>query len=328
MRLQAASELLGGQMALYGDAETMLREADLDAVTITVPDYLHAPLTIAALRAGVGHVLVDKPLATTARECLAVARAARECGGRVIVGFNLREIPVMARVKELIENGEVGELMLMENREFYDLGRTYMARWNRFYELSGGLWVHKGSHDFDVFNWWNAKGTPIRVMASAGLNALRPDKLPFEVDPEIPVGPACSTCAYAQVCPDYSPPVAGNQLQNAATQAVDGYVGDLCVFLSEKDTHDNGIALVEYSNNVRASHAECFVCGFTDRLFTVTGDRGTLFASLARPQSIELRPRWGETRVIDVPLPPDPTSSHGGGRRAVGRAIYRVATRR
>ena len=311
-RLEAARELLGGTLALYTEPETMMREAKLDAVVITAPDFLHASLTIAALEAGVRHVLVDKPLATTATDCLAVAQAAQLGQGRVVVGFNLRENPVVSRVKELIEEGELGELMLIENREFYDLGRTYMARWNRFYELSGGLWVHKGSHDFDVFNWWNAGGTPLRVAASAGLNALRPDKLPFETRDDVPVGPTCSSCAYAEICPDYSAPVAGTSLQNAATQAVDGYFQDTCIFLSEKDTHDNGIALVEYDNNVRASHAECFVCGFTDRLFTITGDRGTLFASLANPATVEVRPRWGEAKIIDVPPPPDPKGGHGG----------------
>ncbi len=316
VRMESAAQMLQhdfgmARFAAYTDIEEMLRGEKLDAVIVTTPDYLHADHAVAALREGVRHVLVDKPLATTVEGCLRVTRAMQESGGQVMVGFNMRHLPLIARMKEIIANGDIGALMLIENREFYDGGRTYMARWNRHYALSGGLWVHKGSHDFDVFNWWNAGGDPLRVSASAGLNALRADKIPFAVEPDVPVGPNCSSCAYKDICPDYAPPMGGPNLFNSDASAVDGYVQDTCVYLSEKDTHDNGIALVEYSNNVRASHMECFVCNFTDRFYTVVGERGTLMAHLANPTQIELRPRWGDDKIIAVP-PADDADAHGG----------------
>ena len=309
-RMEGAQTLLDQEAVTYASPAAMLRAENLDGVIITSPDYLHTELVLQAIECGARHILVEKPLATTASDCLRIIEAARASDAQITVGFNLRFLPLLVRIKKLIEDGELGELMLMENREFYDNGRTYMARWNRFYELSGGLWIHKGSHDFDVFNWWNPQGNPTRVMASAGLNALRPDKLPFEIEAGKPVGPRCSTCAYAEVCPDRSPAAGGTKLQNAATQAVDGYFQDECIFLSEKDTHDNGISIVEYDNNVRASHSECFVCGFADRIYTVAGTLATIEARTSRPGEIIFHPRWGESRVIEVPLPED--GGHGG----------------
>ncbi|MDQ2799919.1 MAG: Gfo/Idh/MocA family oxidoreductase, partial [Armatimonadota bacterium] len=235
---------------------------------------------------------------------------AQETGGQVTLGFNLRHLPLIRKIKEIIESGRIGGLMLIENQEFYDGGRTYMARWNRKREWSGGLWIHKGSHDFDVFNWWNAGGNPIRVAAFAGVNALRPDKIPFPVDPNIPVGPNCRACAYQTVCPDYYAPDFGQDLFTPEAAQEDDYWKDLCVYLSDKDTHDNGIALVEYDNNVRASHSECFVCNFDDRRYTIVGDRGALTASVADPTQITLRPRWGEDEIIAVP--PAAEGMHGG----------------
>lgn len=310
LRSGAASLRLGHEFQSYSSAEAMLQSEQLDGVIVTTPDYLHADCVVAALQAGVPHVLVDKPLATTVEGCLRVTRTIQETAGHVAIGFNMRHLPFIAKVKELIDDGAVGELMLIENREFYDGGRTYMARWNRRYEFSGGLWVHKGTHDFDVFNWWNSKGNPIRVSASAGINALREDKIPFVVQDDVPVGPNCSSCAYGGICPDFALPVGGPQLFNTQTSEVDGYVQDLCVFLSDKDTHDNGIALVEYDNNVRASHMECFVCNFTDRSYTIVGDRGTLMGNLANPTQIELRPRWGQN--IFIPVEVAGKDEHGG----------------
>lgn len=310
IRVEAAARTQPPGVACYIEAEEMLRREKLDGVIVTSPDRCHADHAVAALDAGVSHVLVEKPLATTAADCLRVADAARRAGGHVAIGFNMRHLPVIRKVKEIIDDGLIGDLMLIENQEFYDGGRTYMARWNRNQEWSGGLWIHKGSHDFDVFNWWNAGGNPIRVAACAGLNALRPDKIPFPVDPDTPVGPNCRACAYADVCPDYAFPGNGNDLFTPEAAQADGYWKDLCVFLSDKDTHDNGIALVEYDNNVRATHSECFVCNFDDRRYTVVGDRGTLFASLSEPTRIEFRPRWGENQWIEVP--PAGDGMHGG----------------
>lgn len=293
----------------FESLETMIREGELDGVVITTPDFLHADHVIACLENGVKSVIVDKPLATTAQDCERVIDTMHRTGGKVAIGFNLRHTPLVERIKQIIDNGDLGELMMIENREFYDGGRTYMARWNRKYAWSGGLWIHKGSHDFDVFNWWNDKGTPTRVMASAGINALRADKLPFEVVPGKVVGPNCSSCAYYEECPDHND-MGQSEFFNAQTADADGYVKDLCIFLSDKDVHDNGIALVEYDNNVRASHMECFVCGFGDRRYTVVGDRATLTCDLSSITTINVQPRWGESYVVDVPPPPE--GGHGG----------------
>ncbi len=308
-RVQEAAAKLGDGIETYTSAEAMLEEGKLDGVVVTSPDYLHVDHVITALESGVRHVIVDKPLATTTEGCKRVIDAMHSTGGKVAIGFNLRHVPVVERIKEVIDNGDIGELMSMENREFYDLGRTYMARWNRKYAWSGGLWIHKGSHDFDIFNWWNTAGDPERVFASAGLNALRPDKLPFMPEPGTVVGPNCARCAYYDRCPDHSD-LGQSDLFNTQTAEADGYVKDLCIFLSDKDVHDNGIALVEYDNNVRASHLECFVCNFTDRMYTIIGDKGTLMASFENKTHIEFRPRWGENRLIDVP--PAPEGTHGG----------------
>lgn len=305
--VEAAHDL--GDAQTYTSIEGMLGEVELDGVVITTPDFMHADHVIMALESGVRHVIVDKPLATTTEGCKRVIDTMYATGGKVAIGFNLRHTPIIDRIKSMIDQGEIGDLMLMENREFYDGGRTYMARWNRKYAWSGGLWIHKGSHDFDVFNWWNAGGDPVRVFASGGLNALRPDKLPFEQVEGKVVGPNCANCDYYEQCPDHTD-IGKSELFNAQTADEDGYVKDLCIFTSDKDVHDNGIALVEYDNNVRMSHLECFVCGFDDRMYTLVGDRGTLMANLKNPTQIELRPRWGKTKLIEVELPQE--GGHGG----------------
>jgi len=110
------------------------------------------------------HVLIDKPLAISAKGCLRVVEAARRADCVLYMGFNLRHDVVVRRMKQLVAQGKIGEIFSMHAIEHYNGGRTYMARWNRLKKYSGGLWVHKGSHDFDIINWVMAPAHPVRVI--------------------------------------------------------------------------------------------------------------------------------------------------------------------
>jgi len=306
VRTRESAKQLPGEQACYTSLQAMLDDASLDIVVITSPDYLHAEHAKTALGAGV-HILIDKPLATTAKGCKEIIAAAERHDKVAMVGFNLRHAATLRRLKEMIDAGELGRVFMIENREFYHGGKTYMARWNRKYEWSGGLWVHKGSHDFDVFNWLLGFPAPRRVTAMAGVSVLTPDHLPFEKVDGKPVGPSCSACAYADICPDYLPFNDAPWGQDA--KEVDQYTKDLCIYLSDKDTHDNGVAIVEYDNGVRASHLECFVTGQSDRLYTVMGEKAQAEVSLTE-RTIRVRPRWSGD-IVTHTLPED-SGGHGG----------------
>jgi predicted dehydrogenase len=313
VRVQAGCQHLGGGAKGYTDLQAMLSSERPDAVVVTSPDAFHEEHAVAALQAG-AHVLVDKPMAITARGCRRILDTAKAAGRNVFVGFNYRQIPTMQRLKQIVDSGVLGRLFLIESREFYSNGRTFMSRWNRHYHLSGGLWVHKGIHDFDLFNWLLGFPRPLRVSATAGISALHPQGLPFPLKDGVPAGPDCSSCAYAEVCPDVFRPDGdelGRQLWGSDARGQDSYVKNTCIYLSDKSVHDNGIAIVEYEGGVRASLMECFVCGLDDRLTTLVGDRGVAEVSLHR-REIRIHPRWNKGEVVTYQLP-QVDGGHGGG---------------
>jgi predicted dehydrogenase len=309
VRMEAVAEKLGKKYNTYTDIEKMADKELLDAVIITSPDYCHVPNVKSALAKGL-NVLIDKPLATTTAGCKEIIKAAEKSGKTVMMGFNLRHDPTLKRLKQIVDDGILGNVFLIENREFYDGGKTYMARWNRKYELSGGLWVHKGSHDFDVFNWLLGFPKPFKVAATAGVNVFRNDKLPFKIEQGKEPGPTCSKCLYSDICPDCYSDAAKSPEWNDDAIKFDNYAKDLCMYLSDKDTHDNGIAMVEYENGARASHMECFVTSITsDRLYTVIGDKGQAEVSL-HDKTIKIRPRWSK-EIITYNIP-QTEGGHGG----------------
>ena len=308
VRMKAAGKKFAKTPNLYKTVEKMADNETLDAVIVTSPDYCHAENAVAALQKGL-NVLLDKPLATTVKGCKEILSAAKESGKTVMIGFNLRHDPTLKRLKSIIDDGILGKIFMIENREFYDGGKTYMSRWNRKYELSGGLWIHKGSHDFDVFNWLLNFPKPIKVSASAGVNVLNDQNLPFEVEEGKPAGPTCSKCYYKGICKDCFKEVGDSEEWGDEATEADGYSKDLCMYLSDKDTHDNGMAIVEYQGGIRASHMECFITSISDRRYTVVGDLGQAEVSL-HDKIISVYPRWSK-EVITYKIP-ETDGGHGG----------------
>ncbi len=308
LRMKCAAEKLNITPNFYSTITDMVKNESLDAVVITTPDFYHEECAIEALQNGV-NVLIDKPLATSVKGCRNIIAAAEKAGKTVMLGFNLRHNAVLKKVKKLISENTIGKVFLIENREFYDGGRTYMARWNRSYEFCGGLWIHKGSHDFDVFQWLLDFPKPVKVSSFAGINILNEDHIPFELTPGVPTGPTCHECPYKKICPDIYD--ISDELDRWGDEAakLDGYKKDLCIYTSDKSVHDNGIAMVEYDNGARASHMECFVTPISDRRYTIVGELGQIEASLT-DRIVTLRPRWSK-EIVTYQIPNE-EGGHGG----------------
>lgn len=97
-----------GAKNYYLDYKDMLAKADIDAVVVTVPHVLHAPITIGCLRAG-KHVLVEKPMATTYEDTLMMAKEAQKAG-RLLFPMPYNYTPEYQAVKKAITDGMLGEV--------------------------------------------------------------------------------------------------------------------------------------------------------------------------------------------------------------------------
>ena len=108
---RAAADRLGWA-AVETDWRALIARDDVQLIDISAPGDLHAPVAIAALRAG-KHVLCEKPLANTLAEAEAMAAAADAAapsGALAMVGFNYRRVPAVALARQLVAGGRVGTL--------------------------------------------------------------------------------------------------------------------------------------------------------------------------------------------------------------------------
>jgi predicted dehydrogenase len=93
----------------YGSYEALLDDEEIDAVYVPLPNHLHAEWTIKAAAAG-KHVLCEKPLALGVEEVDAIEAAAREHGVVVVEAFMYRHHPQTLKVKQLVDQGAIGDL--------------------------------------------------------------------------------------------------------------------------------------------------------------------------------------------------------------------------
>lgn len=125
----------------------------IDAAIVTVPDDVHADVAEFLLRAGIA-VYLEKPMATTVVDADRILRAAYESGTRLYVGHNMRHMSVVTLMRDIIEQGEIGEVKAVWCRHFVGNGGDYYFKdWHADRRHSNTLLLQKGAHDIDVIHW-------------------------------------------------------------------------------------------------------------------------------------------------------------------------------
>ncbi|WP_051251146.1 Gfo/Idh/MocA family protein [Paenibacillus harenae] len=93
----------------YTDFNKMLKEEELDAISLAVPNHMHMPLAIRAIETGV-HVLCEKPMARNTAEAREMLDAARTHNKKLMINFNQRFQPECQALKSVIDEGMLGEI--------------------------------------------------------------------------------------------------------------------------------------------------------------------------------------------------------------------------
>lgn len=247
-RAALVSELGGTYVPVYDDFDEMLRSVKPDTVIVTTKDCVHDFYVIKALEAGCD-VIVEKPMTTTFEKANAIKQAEKKSGKTVTVVFNLRYLPIFAKLKELLKSGVVGEILSVHYEWLLDIqhGADYFRRWHRIRENSGSLLVHKSTHHFDLVNWF-LEDDPVAVNAFGTRRFYGPTRENRSQ--------RCLTCQYKDTCEFYldinQPPMDKLYL---ACEDVDGYYRDRCIFSEEIDIEDTVSVNVIYKKGAVMSYS-------------------------------------------------------------------------
>jgi predicted dehydrogenase len=147
----------------------MLLETKPEVVIVCTPDATHHEYIITAMQHGCD-VITEKPMTTTETACRDILQTIHDTTKTLRVTFNYRYSPRNSKVKEVLQNGDIGEITQVHFEWLLDTlhGADYFRRWHRDKMNSGGLMVHKATHHFDLVNWW-LNATPELVFALGAL---------------------------------------------------------------------------------------------------------------------------------------------------------------
>ncbi|MGJ3239916.1 MAG: Gfo/Idh/MocA family protein [Anaerolineae bacterium] len=142
---------------VYDDWEKMLGERELDLVCIATPTIYHAPMAIKALKAG-ANVLCEKPMAMNQNESAEMLSTAEAFNKVHIIGHELRFNPNRKRIKELIENGTIGDIrhvnIINISSTWGDATSRPEGDWWSLAAMGGGRLGANGSHQIDLLRFW------------------------------------------------------------------------------------------------------------------------------------------------------------------------------
>jgi predicted dehydrogenase len=147
------------QAGLHGceasdDWKAAVTRDDVDTVLVCTPPYVHAEMSIEALRAG-KNVLCEKPLSRTLEEAEQMAAVARKTGLTLKCGFNHRHHPAIWEAKQIVDKGVIGRPLFARCR-YGICGRPgYEDEWRADPEqAAGGQFIEQGTHAMDLFRWF------------------------------------------------------------------------------------------------------------------------------------------------------------------------------
>jgi len=145
---------------LFDDYKELLKLADLDAVIISLPNFLHEESVTFAAERGL-HIFIEKPLARTLSECENIKRAVQRNGVKLAVGHNYRFFDHVQKLKAEVEKGTLGDIEIANFEHFvngpfaHPLEPVPIQDWWLDAQLSGGgALLDQGYHLVDLFRWF------------------------------------------------------------------------------------------------------------------------------------------------------------------------------
>ena len=230
-------------------------------------------------------------MAITIDGCDQILTTARACGQIIYVGHNMRHFAIVLKMKELIDQGAIGEVKTGWCRHFVSYGGdAYFKDWHADRSKTTGLLLQKGAHDIDVLHW--LCGGYTQRVAAMGARSLY-DRISDRHDP--------AERGNASFVADNWPPLSQKQLNPVL------------------DVEDISMVLMQLDNSVIASYQQCHYTPDAWRNYTIIGTEGRIenfgdgigtetCVKLWNKRQDTFRPEADETFTMELV-----SGGHGGG---------------
>lgn len=264
VRARLAQEDRDG-VVFYPTLDALVRKGRPDALAIGTRCNLHTPYAIKAAKYDLP-LYLEKPVATSMAQAVALEKAFRKTRCRVVVSFPLRVSPLCELARQHIAAGAVGRPIHIQAVNYVPYGNCYFEDAYRDYSITRGLFLQKATHDLDYMSYL-VDSPIVRVSAVASLGQVYGGNQR--------AGLTCSKCKLTESCQE-SP---RNRSRHGA-----GRRDHLCLFSRDIGTPQAGMnedcssALIEFANGAQGVYSQVFFArrDAAARGATVSGYDGTV----------------------------------------------------
>ncbi len=327
----------------FDNEQEFLAEKRADVLVLATQDRDHVRQCIRALELGYD-ILLEKPISPILDELNQLLKANEKYKRKVVVCHVLRYAPAFVKIKELLDNGEIGRLIHIENIEQVDY-------WHQAHSFVRGNWrndqttssmiMQKCCHDFDLLQYFaNSKCKSVYSVGSTSY--FNKENQPQGASDRCKDCKYIETCPYSaerlyierwkqQDCPEFGWPFNVVCPENPNTEEKirkayeESYYGQ-CVFACDNNVVDNQNVQMVFENGVRVSHT---MSAFTDKM----GRRMTLHGTLGEIELMEDLGtltvfRFGgektEYKIADLLDDKKDEFAHGGGDAKLMNSLYDI----
>ncbi|MCC7465974.1 MAG: Gfo/Idh/MocA family oxidoreductase [Saprospiraceae bacterium] len=289
-----------------------------DAVLITTPDNLHYGPCMAALKAGYD-VLLEKPISPSEKECRDILNLAKKTGRIVAVCHVLRYAPYFEKLRELMHNGSIGDIVSvqhMEPIEHIHMSHSYVrGNWHDR-NATTPIILAKSCHDLDILRWLINKPCK-KIVAMGGIRWFRKENAPAGSTPRCMDGCAAeSTCPYSAMkiyyrqrgwlyvfdMPDDKSKHGEYILEKLRTTNY-----GRCVYHMDNNQEDHYVSTMEFEGGVTAAFSMEAFTSYAGRRTRVMGSMGDIVGDMDTFTVTDFR--TGKSTVYDNTS----GDGHGGG---------------
>lgn len=292
-KLQLAKDKYGlSDDQLFTSLDDFLaKNVKADIVINATMDELHYETSMKILNAGYD-MLVEKPIVPNEKQLRDIEEAVKKNGNKVFVCHVLRYTPFYRTIKELLNNGTIGEIVTMEMNEHVCLQHYSSAylrgKWNSEAKCGSGLILAKSCHDLDIMCWLNNASAPKSVSSFGGRKLYTKENKPSDATEY------CYNCPHKDTCPLSSVTLYENHntmpflVFDRMNKKLDDITLDekkeflhkdiygKCGYDIESDLVDRQTTIVEFENGSEASFTLLGCAARADRYIHIIGTRGEI----------------------------------------------------
>ncbi len=290
-----------------------------DAVLICTQDKLHYEPAVMAMEKGYD-ILLEKPISTDPKECMAISRLAEEYDKMLLVCYVLRYTKFFSTIKHIIDSGRIGRLISIQHNEnvpMDDQVHSFVRGNWRDARSSCPMILAHCCHDMDIIRWF-AGADILRISSFGGLTHFRSENAPAGAPERCLDG-----CPVSDCCPYYAPGIYLTDNTDWPTSvigedlSIKGRIKALregpygrCVFHCDNNVVDHQVVNMEFSNKTTAVFTMCAFTSDESRTLKLMGTKGEIRGSLEKTE-IEVNDfSTGNREVISIKKSP---YRYGGG---------------